>query len=79
MSASGRHVDVNGVSLYVEEYGEGKPLLLVHGGTWSLDSWRPLIPVLADKMRVVVFDSRGHGRSTNPTGELTYELLADDS
>ncbi|MGE0601058.1 MAG: alpha/beta fold hydrolase [Dehalococcoidia bacterium] len=75
----GRQVSVNGTTLYVEEYGVGQPLVLVHGGTWSLESWRPLIPSLAGNARVIVFDSRGHGRSTNPSDELSYELLADDT
>lgn len=78
-SSVGRQIEANGASLYVEEHGEGVPVVLVHGGTQSSESWRPMIPLLAESLRVIVFDSRGHGRSTNPSGELTYELLADDT
>jgi pimeloyl-ACP methyl ester carboxylesterase len=76
---SARNITVNGVSLYVEEHGAGRPVVLVHGGTISSAWWAPLIERLAPRYRVIVFDSRGHGRSTNPTGELSYELIADDT
>ena len=79
VTAPGQTIDVNGVSLYVEEHGQGIPLVLVHGGTVSSASWAPLIPLLTDRFRVIVFDTRGHGRSTNPGGELTYQLIADDT
>ncbi|MEO8541662.1 MAG: alpha/beta hydrolase [bacterium] len=78
-TSSGRHIEVNGASLYVEEHGEGDALVLVHGGTVSSESWATLVPLLAKRFRVIVFDTRGHGRSTNPSGELTYERIADDT
>ncbi len=73
------HVDVNSVSLYVKEQGEGVPIVLVHGGTVSSVTWSKSIDLLAEYHHVVVFDSRGHGASTNPSGELTYEVIADDT
>lgn len=71
-------VDVNGVSLYYEERGAGAPLLLIHGGLASSAMWEPLLPVLASGFRVITPDSRGHGRSTNPDGRLSYAQIADD-
>jgi pimeloyl-ACP methyl ester carboxylesterase len=78
-TAVGRRVEVNGVSLYVEEHGLGDPLVLVHGGLVSSATWAGALPILAEHYRVVIFDSRGHGRSTNPTGTLSYEVMADDT
>jgi pimeloyl-ACP methyl ester carboxylesterase len=73
------NVAVNGVSLHVEEFGQGDPLVLVHMGLSSSASWAGVTPLLAEHYHVVTFDSRGHGRSTNPGGTLRYEQLADDT
>jgi pimeloyl-ACP methyl ester carboxylesterase len=77
-TASGRSIDVNGAALYYEEHGDGAPLILIHGGLSSRSSWDPVVPELGDRFRVITPDSRGHGRSTNPAGELSYSLIADD-
>ena len=77
-SASGHSIDVNEVALYYEEQGEGDPLILIHGGLVSSASWQAVLPHLVDGFRVITPDSRGHGRSTNPAGELSYPLIADD-
>src|SRR5215212_3642358 len=77
-SASGRSIDVNGVVLYYKEQGEGDPLILIHGGLVSSAMWQAVRPHLIDGFRVITPDSRGHGWSTNPTGELSYPLIADD-
>ena len=52
--------------------------MLVHGGLGSGVEWSPVILLLADQFRVITPDSRGHGRSTNPSGQLSYPTLADD-
>jgi pimeloyl-ACP methyl ester carboxylesterase len=77
-SASGRSIDVNEVALYYEEQGEGDPLILIHSGLVSSAMWHAVLPHLVDGFRVITPDSRGHGRSTNPAGELSYPLIADD-
>ena len=69
---------MNGAALYYEEHGDGAPLILIHGGLSSSSQWEPVVPELADGFRVITPDSRGHGRSTNPSGELSYALIADD-
>jgi pimeloyl-ACP methyl ester carboxylesterase len=76
--AAGRTIEVNGATIYYEEHGQGTPLVLIHGGLCSIASWAALMPHLTDDFRVIALDSRGHGRSTNPGGELSYPLLADD-
>jgi pimeloyl-ACP methyl ester carboxylesterase len=75
---SGRPVEVNGATLYYEEHGDGAPLILIHGGLASSSQWRPVVPELAESFRVITPDSRGHGRSTNPAGDLSYARIADD-
>src|SRR3712207_2091520 len=77
-SASGRSINVNEAALYYEEQGEGDPLILIHGGLVSSAMWQAVLPHLVDGFRVITPDSRGHGRSTNPAGELSYPLIADD-
>jgi pimeloyl-ACP methyl ester carboxylesterase len=83
MSASaptvGQQIEINGASLFVEEQGQGDPLVLVHAGLLSSGSWAGVVPLLAESFRVITFDNRGHGRSTNPSGALSFEQLADDT
>jgi len=74
----GGSIDVNGASLYYEERGAGAPVLLIHSGLASSAMWEPLLPDLVDGFRVITPDSRGHGRSTNPSGWLSYAQIADD-
>lgn len=78
-TTAGQQIEVNDVSLYVEEQGHGDPLVLVQPGLLSSASWANVVPVLAGEFRVITFDTRGHGRSTNPSGRLSYELVADDT
>ena len=75
----GRQVEVNGASLYVEEHGAGVPLVLVHGATRSRRMWDPTLPFLTPYARVITFDNRGHGHSTDPSGGITYRLIANDT
>ncbi len=69
---------VNGVELFYRVYGNGSPLVLLHGffGTGAL--WDPWIPELAERYRVIVPDLRGHGRSSNPSGRFTHRESATD-
>ncbi|HEX8228647.1 MAG TPA: alpha/beta hydrolase [Chloroflexia bacterium] len=75
---TGRYVRANGLDIYYEEQGEGQPLLLIHGGALTGDSWQPYLAAFAEHYRVITPDSRGHGRTNNPTGSMSFRLLADD-
>jgi pimeloyl-ACP methyl ester carboxylesterase len=75
---TGSYLDLNGAKIYYEEQGSGIPIVLVHGGFTSSARWAPTVPSLADAFRVITPDSRGHGNSDNPSGELSYPQLADD-
>jgi proline-specific peptidase len=74
-------VAVNGIELHVEEFGTGDPpLVLVHGYTGSSVDWADVAPELASDRRVIVYDHRGHGQSTNTRDLASYsfdQLVAD--
>lgn len=74
----GKFMDVNGVKLYYEVYGQGEPLLLIHGNNSSMASFDNQLDVLTKKYQVIALDSRGQGNSTSNDVKLTYELMADD-
>ena len=69
---------VNGGEIYYAEYGAGQPVILLHGGLGNSDYWGDLIPALAPHYRVIVMDSRGHGRSTRDAQPYGYDLMASD-
>ncbi len=73
-----RFVEANGAHIYVEEFGDGVPLVLLHGGLGTGRDWLPMIPNLAADFHVVTIDVRGHGHSTNPSETLSYPLIASD-
>jgi len=75
----GRVVEVNQAALYYEEHGDGAPLILIHGGLSTGSFWAPVAAELAAGLRVITPDSRGHGRSANPAGELSYARIAGDT
>ncbi len=73
------HAEVNGVSIYYAVYGQGAPVILLHGGLANSDYWGHQVKALVDAHReVVVTDSRGHGRSTRDGKPYGYDLMADD-
>jgi pimeloyl-ACP methyl ester carboxylesterase len=73
------YVDANGVHTYYEEHGSGDPLLLLHGGLVDGDSFAQQTPVFAEHHRVIVPDRRGHGRTPDVEGPISYDLMADDT
>jgi pimeloyl-ACP methyl ester carboxylesterase len=69
---------VNDIQMYYAVYGEGQPVLLIHGGLGNADIWGFQVPAFAEKHKVIVADSRGHGRSTRSEKPFGYALMADD-
>jgi 3-oxoadipate enol-lactonase len=65
--------------LYVEENGEGEPLLLIEGLGQSMWAWREQIPVFAEQYRTIAFDTRGTGRSLVPDEPYGIDELAQDA
>jgi pimeloyl-ACP methyl ester carboxylesterase len=78
MPQEGKHILVNGLKMYYEEYGSGRPLILLHGGTVTSQMWQPFLSKFVPHFRVITPDSRAHGRTNNPAGELSYQMMADD-
>jgi pimeloyl-ACP methyl ester carboxylesterase len=75
---AGSFYNHDGVKVYYEIYGQGKPLVLLHGNGGSIGSRANLIPDFAAHYQVIAFDSRCHGKTDCPTGYLTYEQMASD-
>lgn len=79
MTAETEHsIAANGLQIYYRESGHGQPLVLLHGGTATSGSWSAHLPTFAERFRVLAPDSRGHGKTDNPTGQLSYQLMAHD-
>ena len=74
----GKYTRINGANIYYEEYGNGKPLLLIHGNSGDITSMDNQIEYFKKKYRVIVADSRGHGKSELKTDSLTYTQMAKD-
>ena len=74
----GEYLSVNGIELYCEIFGEGEPLLLIHGGAATIESWFFQIPEFAGKFKVIVPDARGHGRTRDVEGPIDFKNMAAD-
>jgi pimeloyl-ACP methyl ester carboxylesterase len=77
-AAAGQYATVNGVKLYYETYGQGEPLLLLHGNGESISSFMQQIAALAKEYQVIAVDTRDQGKSAVTRGPLSYDLFADD-
>ncbi|MFT3723206.1 MAG: alpha/beta hydrolase [Hyphomonadaceae bacterium] len=77
-AAAGTTFVHDGVTLYYETYGEGEPLLLVHGNGASISSFKAQIEFFKPKYRVIAMDSRDQGKSSDSAGPITYEKMTDD-
>ena len=69
---------VNGARLWYAEYGQGEPVILLHWGLGNANHWSFQVPALARRYRVIVMDTRGHGRSSRGSNPLSFDLLASD-
>lgn len=73
------YADVNGIKMYYEVYGEGKPLVLVHGGGSTIQtSFAHVIPELAKHHQVIAMDLQAHGRTSDRAAGVSFEQDADD-
>ncbi|AZA93542.1 Arylesterase [Chryseobacterium nakagawai] len=75
---AGKYYDINGIKMYCETYGEGQPLLLIHGNGGSIVDFSKQIPYFSKHYKVIVADSRAQGKSIDKGDALTYEMMADD-
>lgn len=75
---AGHYLNIRGCTLYYEEYGQGKPLLFIHGNGGSIGNFTNQIPYFSAKYKVIAVDSRAQGKSTDLNDSLTFEMMADD-
>ena len=75
---TGGYAPVNGIKIWYATFGRGKPIVLLHGGLANADYWGHQVRALEGHYRVIVMDSRGHGRSTRNAAPFGYDLMASD-
>ncbi len=74
------HVEHDGARIWYAEFGDGPPVVLLHGGLGNAGNWAYQVPALvAAGYRVVGIDSRGQGRSSRDARPFSYELMAADT
>jgi len=77
-AAVGKYAHVNGIKMYYEIYGSGAPLVLIHGNSDSIAGLAAQIDCFSKYYKVIVADSRGHGKSGLGTDQLTYPQIMED-
>jgi pimeloyl-ACP methyl ester carboxylesterase len=75
---TGQYAEVNGINLYYETHGSGRPLILLHGGLGSGEMFGPVLPLLAERRQVVAVDLQGHGRTADIDRPIDVRLMAGD-
>jgi len=75
---TGNYAEVNGINLYYETHGSGRPLILLHGGLGSGEMFGPVLPLLAERHQVVAVDLQGHGRTADIDRPIDVRLMAGD-
>lgn len=71
-------VQADGARIFYARYGQGSPVILLHGGLANANYWGNQIPALARQHDVIAIDLRGHGRSTISAAPMSYNLIAAD-
>src|SRR5216684_1366159 len=72
------YAPLNGVKIWYASFGRGEPVILLHGGLANSNYWGNQVRALALRYRVIVMDSRGHGRSTRNDQPYGYDMMAAD-
>ena len=72
-------VELGDITMYFVAQGEGKPLILLHGGLGCADDWRNQIYAFSKLYRLITPDNRGQGRTTDSIAPLSYHLMAEDT
>ncbi len=75
---TGKYINTRGFKMYYETYGEGEPVLIIHGNGGSIKSFVYQIPFFSKNYKVIVADSRAQGKSIDSKDSLSYEMMADD-
>ncbi len=77
--ANSGYAPVNGIKVYYEVYGEGRPIILLHGAFWTINmNWGQLIPELSKTRKVIAIEMQGHGHTPYSDRKLAIKTLASD-
>ena len=71
-------VNANGIKIYYESFGSGKPLIFLHGAMGTSQVWKQYVPILSNEFNIILPDVRGHGKTENPGKKIDLHLMADD-
>ena len=74
----GNYAEVNGLRMYYEVHGAGRPLVLLHGAYMTIEAMGEVLPRLATSRQVIAVELQGHGRTADIDRPLGYESMADD-
>src|SRR5438445_7697135 len=75
---SSGYADVNGIKLYHEIYGQGEPLVLLHGGLMTIGEMSTPLEAFAKTHKVIAVELQGHGRTADTDRPLSFETMGDD-
>ena len=76
----GRYASVNGLEMYYETHGSGRPLVLLHGGLNTIEtSFGPVLPYFAATRQIIAVEQQAHGHTADIDRALTFEQMADDT
>jgi pimeloyl-ACP methyl ester carboxylesterase len=78
VKSNGQYAEVNGINLYYETHGEGRPMILLHGGLMSGEMFGPILPQFAERHQVITPDLQGHGRTADIDRPIDLRLMAGD-
>jgi len=73
-----RYADVNGIKIYHEIYGQGEPLVLIHGGLTTIGEMQGWVQPLAKTRRVIAVEMQGHGRTADTDRPMSFATMGDD-
>ncbi len=77
--SGGRYAYVNGLKMYYEVRGTGRPVVFLHGAFSNIESdFGKILPTIAKTRQVIAIEQQGHGRTADIDRPLTYEQMADD-
>ncbi len=77
-TSRGDYAEVNGLNMYYEVHGTGRPLLLLHGAYMTIDAMGEVLSRLAESRQVIAVELQAHGRTADIDRPLGYEAMADD-
>ena len=75
---SSGYAEVNGIKLYYEIYGQGEPLVLIHGGLTTIGEMQGWVQPLANTWRVIAVEMQGHGRTADTDRPMSFTTMGDD-